>query len=53
VLAFERATGLLAWHYRPEGGLSTEISGNGFVVANGRLYYADETFRFYCLREAS
>jgi len=51
VFAFDRRTGQLSWHYLPEGGMTTEIAGNTFVAANSRLYYADGTWRFYCLKE--
>lgn len=49
ILAFERFRGGFAWSHRPDGGGNTDIQHNSFVVANGYLYYADESARVYCM----
>jgi outer membrane protein assembly factor BamB len=51
VVAFDRRTGDVDWYYRPDDALSTEFTGSAFVVANGRLYYGDNTYQHYCLKE--
>jgi len=51
VLAFDRETGQYAWSHAPEGAGSTAFSGAYFMSVNGRFYYADMSFRMYCLEE--
>jgi len=49
--AWERDSGRPVWQLRPKGAVRAAGGGRPLIGANGRLYYADMSYRIFCLEQ--